>query len=119
MCECNQLSDAIYLELLPSTFYNTLTEQEVGDWVRLFRCSDCEQLWRIDEWDKYQNQIAIKIPTTREWELFDSSAHVKQLILQSRGGETNEICRMARCNRAAVMGVAFCIDHLYDTGARK
>ena len=119
MCQCATLPEVIYLESKPDGFEATLVELAVGNWVKLFRCSDCKQLWRIDGWDKYQTQFAAKVPSIEAWEMYDSTALQKQLLLQSRGDLSDGICSWARCGKPAVRGVAFCIDHLYETGARK
>jgi hypothetical protein len=119
MCQCSTLPETIYLESKPSGFDLTLVELAVGNWVKLFRCSACKQLWRIDEWDKYQTQFAAKVPDIEAWESYDTTPFQKQLLLQSRGGLSNDICNWAACGKPAVKGVAFCIDHLFETGARK
>jgi hypothetical protein len=119
MCQCATLPEVIYLESKPSGFESALVELSVGNWVKLFCCSECKQLWRIDEWDKYQTQFAAKVPDIETWRSYDIVPFQKQLLLQSRGGLSDNICNWARCGKPAVKGVAFCIDHLFDTGARK
>jgi hypothetical protein len=119
MCQCATLPEVIYFELKPDGFEATLVELAVGNWVKLFRCSECKQLWRIDEWDKYQTQYAAKVPSIEAWEAHVTKALQKQLLLHSRGGLSENICGWARCGKPAVQGVAFCIDHLYETGARR
>ena len=119
MCQCAELPEVIYFGSEPDVFQSTLVELSVGNWVKLFRCSDCEQLWRIDEWDKYQTQFAAKVPDIDTWETYDTTPFEKQLLLQSRGGLSDNICTWARCGQPAVKGVAFCVDHLFESGARK
>lgn len=119
MCQCATLQEVIYFESKPNEFESTLVKISVGNWVKLFRCSECKQLWRIDEWDKYQTQFAIKVPNIETWESYDATPFQKQLLLQFRGGLSNDICNWARCEKPSVKGVAFCIDHLFETGARK
>jgi hypothetical protein len=91
----------------------------VGNWVRLHRCKACGQLWRIDEWDKYQTQFAAKVPSFEGWESFDTSKLQKDFLIQSRGGLTQSECSWAGCKNAQVKGVAYCADHLFETGARE
>jgi hypothetical protein len=119
MCQCATLPELIYLKSKPSGFESTLVELSVGNWVKLFRCSECKQLWRIDEWDKYQTQFAAKVPNVEGWGTYDTIPLQKQLLLQSRGGLSNSICNWARCGKHAVKGVMFCIDHLFETGTRE
>lgn len=119
MCQCTKLPELLYLESKPDGFDSTLVELSVGNWVKLFRCEECNQLWRIDEWDKYQTQFAAKVPDIETWESYDTTQFQKQLLLQSRGGLSNSICNWACCEKPAVKGVVFCVDHLFESGARK
>lgn len=119
MCHCATLPDIIYWESRPAEFESMLIELSTGNWIKLFRCSECQQLWRVDEWDKYQVQFAVKVPSVDGWETFDAAPLEKLLLLQSRGGTSNNTCAWAHCGKPAMMGVAFCVDHLYETGARK
>ena len=118
-CNCLQLADLFYLSEAPPSFESSLIEKDVGNWVFLKECPQCKQLWRIDAWDKYQTQFALKVPSSEGWEELDSVPMVKDLLLNSRGGTTDEICIWAGCDGKRVKGVVYCIDHLYETGARK
>lgn len=91
----------------------------IGNWIKLFRCKVCGQHWSIDEWDKYVDRVITRITDVENWESNDSTSLRKGLLLASRGGTTNEECAWAGCKGKQVKGVAFCIDHLYATGARK
>ncbi|MBB5358049.1 hypothetical protein HDE76_001255 [Rhodanobacter sp. ANJX3] len=119
MCLCATLPDAVYIDYQPSAFVGSMVQLAVGNWVELCRCSSCGQLWRIDEWDKYQVQVAIKVSAVEGWDSFDFKPIQLKLLVNARGGLTNECCAWANCNHHAVKGVAYCAEHLYDTGARK
>ncbi len=60
-CNCAQLNKLIDIADVPGSFEKGLTEIMQGDWVKLMRCPDCEQFWRVDEWDKLQTQFAVKL----------------------------------------------------------
>jgi len=118
VCDCATLPDIFKLETHPELEKRTV-EVATGSWVRLHRCKECSQLWRIDEWDKYQIQFVVRVPPGTSWQELDADPLQKQFLLQSRGGATNSECAWAGCHGSAVRGVAYCIDHLYETGARE
>jgi hypothetical protein len=39
-------------------------------WVKLIKCPDCGQYWQLDEWDKYQAGLAIKIEDSESWKTY-------------------------------------------------
>jgi hypothetical protein len=119
MCSCTTLPKAIYVNDQPPTFLGSMAQLATGNWVRLCRCAICGQLWRIDEWDKYQDQVAIKVSAIESWDSCDYKPLKLQLLVNARGGLSKEQCAWANCSHVAVKGVAFCAEHLYDTGARK
>ena len=119
-CHCKELSQLIDVENASTDFENRLTELESGNWVRLMQCPHCNQLWRVNVWDKYQVQFAFKIEDIEGWEEFDGLEFQKKFLLESRGGtESSGECAMQNCVDLPVKNVAFCVEHLYETGARK
>jgi hypothetical protein len=91
-----------------------------SSWRELFRCEICGTHWRIDIPDKFQQQFAWKVGDFREdWATVEFVDEQKALLLQRRGGETDEKCVWMSCEKKRVKGMAFCIDHLYATGARR
>ena len=94
------------------------SELDVGNWVYLMKCPTCGQLWRVDEWDKYQPQYAVKLPTSENWQAFEAIPLIKKKIVENRGGISEQLCMWRNCNEKQVNGSAFCVDHLYETGAR-
>jgi hypothetical protein len=84
-------------------------------------CRACDQLWAVAEWDKYQTQLATKITRAKRhsWQEFNMASE-KAFLLKSRGGgRTSETCAWTHCDNPRVVGVAFCVDHLYETGTRE
>ena len=90
-----------------------------GVWRDLRRCAECGQLWSVDVPDKYQAQIAVRVPREELWERFDTEPARKQFLLESRGGPTAAICLWKGCAKMQVRGTVYCVDHLYATGARQ
>src|SRR3546814_2487953 len=90
-----------------------------GNWVHLHTCATCGQLWRIDEWDKYQVQFVVRIPPGIQWEAFDSSPLQRQFLVRSRGGLADAECAWSGCHGKAVQGVAYCVENLFPTGERE
>lgn len=86
-------------------------------WKALLRCRSCSQLWSVDEWDKYQIQLVVKIAGTANWKTFDETQR-KAHLAASRGGLCESNCTWNDCTRKQLKGSAFCVDHLFATGAR-
>ena len=118
-CDCDKLPDAFYLDCGPADFESRLKNVEAKNWTRLCECTTCGRLWTVDEWDKYSFQVAIKINAKVNWERHDSVALRKGLLLSERGGLSDDECVWAKCSQKCVIGVVYCIDHLWDIGARR
>ena len=118
MCNCQQQSDLVEISNYHSEFKARLSKLEVGNWVLLMSCTDCKQLWKVDEWDKYQNCYAVKIPSRKNWEAFDSESLIKELMIKNRGGLTDSECLSSGCSVNQVKGSAYCVNHLYSGGIR-
>ncbi len=118
MCNCKEQPTLIDISNYHSEFKSKLSQLEVGNWVLLMQCPDCNQLYKVDEWDKYQTCYAVKIPSSVDWESFDSESIIKEQMVQNRGGLTNEPCMWSGCDINQVKGSAFCVNHLYSGGTR-
>lgn len=118
-CPCTDLAEVEKVDSYPS-FFKELKEIEVGNWVHLMQCEYCGQLWAVAEWDKYQTQLATKVTPSRRstWQEANVEGE-KELLIRSRGGLTSEPCAWARCGKSRIVGVAYCVYHLYETGARE
>jgi hypothetical protein len=44
---------------------------EKKDWYKLYENKNDKSFWRLDEWDKYQVQIFVKIESLENWAEFD------------------------------------------------
>ena len=117
-CSCNKQQMLVDITSSHSSFKANLNEVEVGNWVMLMECLECNQLWKVDEWDKYQTLYAVKIQKRNGWEEFDSKSMIKEKMILNRGGLVDTKCMWAGCTKKQVVKSAYCIDHLYETGAR-
>ncbi len=118
-CKCHKLENASYLDEAPIGFQRFLDQIDMGDWMRLYQCKKCNALWAIDEWDKYYPQVVVRINERDRWKSEVTEDIRKSLLAASRGGVVEGECIWAGCHKPPIHGVVYCIDHLYDTGARK
>jgi len=88
MCNCKVQPTLIDISNNHSGFKSKFIQLDVGNWVLLMQCPDCKQLYKVDERDKYQTCYAVKIPSSENWEAFDSETLIKEKIVQNRGGLT-------------------------------
>jgi len=118
-CQCSDLPDAFYLDEGSRGFAEGLKREISGNWIWLGSCPSCGQLWALDEWDKYQDQVVTRVNNRETWNVADTTNLRKQLLLKSRGGLTDTNCIWAGCTAKAVKGVVFCLDHLWNAGTRR
>jgi hypothetical protein len=118
-CLCAKLPDVFYLDEGPRGFGKKLSREETGNWIWLGSCPECGTLWAVDEWDKYQPQVVMRVEDRANWEGTGAAGKRKRLLLTSRGGLTDKECIRAGCHQKAVKGVVYCLDHLWETGARR
>ncbi len=117
MCQCLTLPVSVSFPETPS-LQASLRHVASGNWVDLKRCSDCGAHWVVDVADKYQPQLALRIPSAIDWEGFDLTSARKDFLLRSRGGVAGGSCLWHGCSAPQVRGVVYCLEHLYATGAR-
>ena len=117
-CQCREAPAVVDLSEQGKEFVAGFSQLEIGDWVYLMKCPVCGQLWRVDEWDKYQTQYAVKLPGFDNWQAFDAVPLIKQKMIENRGGVEENSCTWRNCEEKQVNGSAFCVHHLYETGAR-
>ena len=119
MCNCSGLASLLNIADESAGFVAQLNHVSDGDWVTLFLCPDCQQLWRIDVWDKLQTQIAVKVPSKLGWEAFDSKPLILESLVQQHGGLSDDACIWAGCDARAVKTVVYCPSHLFEAGVRR
>jgi hypothetical protein len=119
-CECDGLPELFYLDEAPAGWLERLSEEAAGNWKTLRQCGSCGRRFAVDAWDKYQHQVVVRVKDRAGWEAeADAVDKRKILLLQSRGGTQGGECVWVGCARPRVRGVAYCLDHLWDSGARR
>jgi hypothetical protein len=108
----------LQLVLETAEFVAGMSCLETGNWVKLLQCRGCSQLWRTDEWDKYQALYAVKLNSPEGWDLTDMESLIKERIVENHGGLETFLCLAKDCKQYALKGRAYCVDHFYETGAR-
>ena len=88
-------------------------------WHELYRHKTDGSFWRIDREDKYQERFMVKIKDFGTWQSFDSTQLEMQLLLDYRGGHSQDRCLVVGCEARAVRASAFCLEHTYERGVRK
>lgn len=94
-------------------------QEDMQNGMRLYSCPECGILWAIDEWDKYQYQVVSRVKDRSTWSSDQRIEEGKQLLLVSRGGTSDEMCIWSGCTEKRVKGVVYCLDHLWNTGAKR
>lgn len=83
-------------------------------WVRLLRCADCGQHWQVDDWDKYQDALAIKIDTPDGWQELNDEKYRLEFIVQNHGGLGDDTCQWHGCANRTLKDMAFCPRCAYE-----
>jgi len=117
-CNCGNRDNLVAIGNDYSGFVANLRCLETGDWVKLMQCLACDQLWRTDEWDKYEPLYALKLDAPTGWEEVDMAPLIKERMVQNHGGLDSVICIAKDCKLHALRGRAYCVDHFYENGAR-
>src|SRR2546426_7991411 len=97
-CSCSQQEALVDITNSHSEFTGNLNVIEFGNWVKLMQCPDCGQLWRVEEWDKYQTLYALKVASNVGWEKIDSTRLIKERMVRNRGGLENSKCMWEKCS---------------------
>ena len=119
-CRCEQLPETFFLDEAPPAWFEALQEEAIGDWKTLRRCPSCSRSFSVDAWDKGHHRVVVRVSDSVQWQ--DEAEGVerrKALLLRSRGGIETGVCAWAGCRSPRVRGVAYCLDHLWDSGARR
>jgi hypothetical protein len=119
-CVCDTLPEAFYLDQAPEGWLTGFHEVASTGWRTLQCCASCGRMFSVDVYDKYQERVVIRVFDSARWEEADSDHHLqKQLLLQSCGGIEGGECIRMGCSNPRVRGVYYCLDHLWDVGARR
>lgn len=88
-------------------------------WYRLYRNKKDKSYWRLDEWDKYQEQFFVRLESTDNWtEYNDQNLRIE--LLKKHRGTTDQKCTWKDCEKNALTNMAICEFHAYtEMGLRK
>ncbi len=118
MCNCKEQSELIDFFDDHVAFKAKLNEVDAAERLLLMSCPDCNQLWKVDNWDDYQPCYAVKISTQENWVNFDSNELIKEKMIENRGGLSGKYCMWSKCDGKQVKGETLCVEHLWNTGSR-
>lgn len=116
-CHCGDRRDLIDISQNHAEFVEGMRCLATADWIKLLQCPECAQLWRTDEWDKYETLYALKINRLEGWEEADMESLIKERMVENHGWDSST-CLAKECQRLALTGKAYCADHFYGIGAR-
>jgi hypothetical protein len=116
-----ELTDKIYyvdkniLKIIELEF--ELIDQK--NWYRLYRKKTNNSFWRLDEWDKYQEQFFVKLKSSEKWFEFNDKTLRVEFLKKSRG-LSEEKCVWKDCQKKALNKIVYCENHAYnEMGIRK
>jgi hypothetical protein len=113
-CECDHLPSVLNLETYPHGLTGQLILIDRAAWLTLQKCENCDQLWQLDNIDRLQTNLAIKLDKNVEWRDFKDKPARYQYLIESRGGLSEKICIMEGCSQKALMSLAHCPFHAFD-----
>lgn len=117
-CQCEAAGALVNITEWHSEFCQRLQVVEKTPRLELHQCATCMQFWRIDVEGLRNVAYAIQLETDAHWQQYDDSGLVKAHMLKNRGGFADRVCRLDACQDHAINGSAYCLDHLYQSGAR-
>jgi hypothetical protein len=116
-CDCRDHPAIHRIDGTLRVLFPGFRQADVAHWRALLQCPTCGQLWAVDEWDKYQIQLAVKIADAEDWAASDEALR-KEYLARSRGENTAAHCMWSGCKKNQLNDSSYCVDHLYATGAR-
>lgn len=109
------LVDELLLKFIEANF--VLIDQK--DWHKLYQNLSDNSFWRLDIWDKYQEQFFVKLESSEKWFEYNDQELRIEWLKNSRG-TTNKTCIWKDCNKYSLKGILFCEFHAYtEIGLRK
>ena len=89
------------------------------DWYKLCLSKNDNSYWRLDEWDKYQEQLLVRLPSPDNWTTYDDR-ELRIDLLKRHHGTTDNKCIWKDCDRKALKDMAICEFHAYkEMGLRR
>jgi hypothetical protein len=88
-------------------------------WYQLYQHKIDKTFWRLDKWDKYQEQFFVRLDTSESWTDFDDKELRIDLLLRTRG-VSDKKCIWNGCDKLTLQGLVYCERHAYnEMGIRK
>lgn len=89
------------------------------DWYRLFQNKSDKSYWRLDVWDKYQEQCFVRLESNKDWSEFDDQK-LRIALLKKHHGTTKNKCIWKDCDKNTLRELTMCEYHAYtEMGLRK
>jgi len=108
-CKCKRLPEYFKADTSDPDFSKfQQIDWKKDAWVKLIQCPDCGQHWQLDQWDKYQSGLAVKIEEPDRWRQFCDKIFRIPHLVQSRGGLSQQTFAWHGCENKALMGLAYC-----------
>jgi hypothetical protein len=117
----NLLTESIYYAetSVLATINADFTFIEGAPWYELYQYKYDQSFWRLDRFDKLQEQFFLKLPTRDDWTNYNSQDLQIELLVKTRGLTTIP-CIWEGCAKPTLQGLAFCERHAYvEMGIRK
>lgn len=118
MCQCEKWPDILNISDWRDLFIENKQAIDNTPLFQLCQCIHCDQHWLLDQEGLRNVAYAYKCNNTNNWQQFDNSTLVKQQMLRNREGHSDELCGREHCQALAVNGSRYCLEHLYQSGAR-
>ena len=117
----NNLPETIYyadqniLERIESEF--ELIDRK--NWYILYQNKADKSYWRLDEWDKHQEQFFVRLETKENWTKYNDQ-NLRMELLKKYRGTTDQKCSWKGCDKHSLNELAICEFHAYnEMGLRK
>jgi len=117
-CPCVTLPFAWEIHEVPRRFMRSLREIDRTGWFRLHRCPRCGVLWCVEGPVYKDIQFAVRVDDAEDFERA-AEARLKLYLLESRGGLDPGACSFQGCSLPRVRDMMLCVDHLFESGARR
>lgn len=89
------------------------------DWYQLYQNKSDNFFWRLDQHDKLQEQLFVRLINIDNWESFDDKSLRIDLLAKTRGF-SHKNCIWKNCNNKRLIGLVHCAIHSYEEmGMRK
>jgi hypothetical protein len=86
---------------------------EKKEWYLLYQNKTDKTYWRLDQYDKLQQQYFVKVDNLERWEDFDDKELRIELLKKTRG-VIKEKCMWSQCERNRLKDLVYCERHAYE-----